>query len=260
MELLALLENIQREDLDPVDQAHIFQHLINRFGLSLRDLAARVHKSHESVAQRLRLLQDPEVTEAVRAGVLSPTVADKIAKLDDPDRRRELLQRAFRGERLRVKDVQPEPPSTGPSSAQPAQGSLDALPPRDEPQARPPMAGAEQPTPSPADVARHPVDAEPLPPVPSADGIPASPPGRSPSPPPTASPTAAADEASATLLGIAALRHDLMTLSLPPDHHARQRLAHELQALLVAVQGSLLELRQLEAPGRRPAGDADAPI
>ncbi len=106
MERQALMENIQRSDLDPLDEAHAYQRLMERFTLSLRDLAASVHKSHEYVAQRLRLIEDPRIEATVRAGQMGPTVAQEVARVKDPVTRDLLLDRAARGERVTVQDVQ----------------------------------------------------------------------------------------------------------------------------------------------------------
>ncbi len=139
METVALLENVQRADLDPVDEAYAYQRLMARFGLSLRDLAARVHKHHEYIAQRLRLITNPAVEAAVRGGLLGPTVAQELARLDDPTRRTELLARAEHGEHVTLKDIQHAKSaarrglsknSTAATLAQPAQPAI-APPPVD---------------------------------------------------------------------------------------------------------------------------------
>ncbi len=109
MEVLALIENVQREDLDPLDEAHAYRRLMDRFGLSLRDVAGRVKKSHEHVARRLRLIADPAVEEAVRTGTIGPSVAAELARIEDPERRRDLLGRAEAGTRLTMKDISAPP-------------------------------------------------------------------------------------------------------------------------------------------------------
>lgn len=105
LEVLTLLENIQRADLDPVDEAHAYRRLLDRAGISQRALAARLHKDPEYVAQRLRLIADPQVEQAVRAGLLGPTVGQELARVADPARRRGLLDRAAGGERVTVQEV-----------------------------------------------------------------------------------------------------------------------------------------------------------
>jgi ParB family chromosome partitioning protein len=105
MEMMALVENIQREDLHPLDEAHAYRRLMERFTLSLREIAGHIHKSHEHVAQRLRLIEIPEIEAAVRNGHLKITVAHEIAQIDDPATRQEMIHQALAGTRLRVKDV-----------------------------------------------------------------------------------------------------------------------------------------------------------
>ncbi len=70
---LALIENLQREDLNPLEEARAYRVLIERFGLSQEEVAARVDKSRPSVANALRLLNLPEDIQAdVESGRLSP--------------------------------------------------------------------------------------------------------------------------------------------------------------------------------------------
>ncbi len=93
MELLALLANTQRNDLAPLDEARAYKRLMAQRRLSLREMAGVVHKSHEHVAQRLRLLDNPDITAAVDDGWLTPTVALSVDRVTDPARRAALLDR-----------------------------------------------------------------------------------------------------------------------------------------------------------------------
>jgi ParB family chromosome partitioning protein len=69
---LALIENIQRADLTPLETAEAFQLLSDEFGLRHGDIAVRVGKSRESISNTLRLLKLPdEVKQALRAGLIS---------------------------------------------------------------------------------------------------------------------------------------------------------------------------------------------
>lgn len=69
---LALIENIQRTDLSPLDTAEAFEQLVDEFGLRHEDIAERVGKSRESVSNTLRLLRlPPEAKDALRAGTIS---------------------------------------------------------------------------------------------------------------------------------------------------------------------------------------------
>ena len=69
---LALVENLQRADLDPLETADAYRQLINRFGLSHEDVANRVGRARSTVANTIRLLDlAPEVQAAVAEGRLS---------------------------------------------------------------------------------------------------------------------------------------------------------------------------------------------
>ncbi|HPG52596.1 MAG TPA: ParB/RepB/Spo0J family partition protein, partial [Spirochaetota bacterium] len=66
---LALIENIQRTDLNPIEEAEAYRVLIDRFNLRQQDIAARVGKDRATVANCLRLLQlPPEIREALSGG------------------------------------------------------------------------------------------------------------------------------------------------------------------------------------------------
>ena len=69
---LALIENLQRQDLNPVEEALGYRSLMEDYGLTQEDAAKRVGKSRPAVANALRLLNlSPEVLEKVRAGELT---------------------------------------------------------------------------------------------------------------------------------------------------------------------------------------------
>jgi ParB family transcriptional regulator, chromosome partitioning protein len=69
---MALVENLQREDLNPIEEAQGFERLIDEFGYTQEALAARVGKDRSTVANALRLLRLPEgVRDLVTAGRLS---------------------------------------------------------------------------------------------------------------------------------------------------------------------------------------------
>jgi ParB family chromosome partitioning protein len=57
---LALVENLQREDLDPIEEAHAYRQLVDEFGFTQEQLAERVSRARSSVANILRLLDLPE--------------------------------------------------------------------------------------------------------------------------------------------------------------------------------------------------------
>jgi len=106
-EVLALLENVQRQDLDPVDEARAYQRLMDRLHLSQHALAVSLDLNHTYVRNRLLLIEDPRIEAAVRSGTLGVTVAQEMARDTDEEQRAALLGRAAQGERVRVRDVKP---------------------------------------------------------------------------------------------------------------------------------------------------------
>jgi ParB family chromosome partitioning protein len=87
---MALIENIQREDLNPIEEALAYQRLATDFGLRQEDIAAQVGKDRSSVANSLRLLKLPEEVRAeVASGRLSMGHARAIVALaNEADQRR----------------------------------------------------------------------------------------------------------------------------------------------------------------------------
>src|ERR1700687_856062 len=69
---MALIENIQREDLNPLEEARAYRRLMEEFHLPHDDIAKRVGKDRSTIANTVRLLQLPdEVQSAIEAGLLS---------------------------------------------------------------------------------------------------------------------------------------------------------------------------------------------
>lgn len=91
---LALIENLQREDLDPIDEAEGYSQLLEEFGLTQAQLAGRVGKSRPAVSNALRLLELPEsVRERVKEGALSAGHARTLLGLEDRSRIEEVADR-----------------------------------------------------------------------------------------------------------------------------------------------------------------------
>lgn len=81
---VALIENIQREDLNPIDEAQAYQRLIDEFHLKQDDLATAVGKDRSSIANHLRLLKLPaSVREQVAGGAMSMGHARALLGLED---------------------------------------------------------------------------------------------------------------------------------------------------------------------------------
>ena len=79
---LALIENLQREDLDPIEVAEGCRQLIDRYGLTQEEAANRLGKSRSAIANSMRLLTLPEpVREQVRTGAISAGHAKAILSL-----------------------------------------------------------------------------------------------------------------------------------------------------------------------------------
>ena len=91
---LALIENLQRQDLNPVEEALGYQTLINEYGLTQEDAAKQVGKSRPAVANALRLLGlCPEVLEKLRKGELSAGHARAILTLKSEKNQMEAAQK-----------------------------------------------------------------------------------------------------------------------------------------------------------------------
>ena len=104
---LALVENIQREDLNPIERARAFEKLVGEFGLMQKDVAGRIGKSREVVANALRLLRLPsEMQEAMLANSITESHARVLLTLEhDPVAQRALFER-IRAADLSVRDAE----------------------------------------------------------------------------------------------------------------------------------------------------------
>ena len=86
---MALIENIQREDLRVISKAKAFERLINEFSLTQQELASRLGKSREVIANTLRLLQLPlEIQKAIEEGLINEGHARAILLLNNPEKRK----------------------------------------------------------------------------------------------------------------------------------------------------------------------------
>jgi ParB family chromosome partitioning protein len=80
---LALIENVQRENLTPLEEAEAYRHLLDVYGLTHDEIAARVGKSRPAITNALRLLALPETVKAqLEAGELSPGHARAVLAVD----------------------------------------------------------------------------------------------------------------------------------------------------------------------------------
>jgi len=103
---LALIENLQREDLAPLERATAYQHLIDNAGATVEALATRLGESRANVVNYLRLLKlDREVQDMLSAGELAMGQARAIAGISNPQRQLALARLAVR-RNLSVRQVE----------------------------------------------------------------------------------------------------------------------------------------------------------
>lgn len=93
---LRLVENLQRQDLNPVEEAEALRRLLERHGYTQEQLTARLGKSQPWISNRLRLLELPEeVRDLISRGMLSAAAGRELLRLaEHPDRLRALATRA----------------------------------------------------------------------------------------------------------------------------------------------------------------------
>lgn len=88
---LALIENLQRQDLNPLEEAHAYQRLSEEFGLTQEEIARRVSKSRPAVANSMRLLQLPEeIREQIADGRISAGHARSLLALESANQQHQL--------------------------------------------------------------------------------------------------------------------------------------------------------------------------
>lgn len=103
---IALIENIQREDLNPVEEAEAYKALMETARISQEEVAEKVGKSRPAVANALRLLKLPaEMLEALRRGDLSPGHARAVLAVGSDDDRWSLFRRIL-AEGLSVREAE----------------------------------------------------------------------------------------------------------------------------------------------------------
>jgi len=106
MPLLALLENIQREDLDPIERANAYLTLMKSTGWTQEQLAERVSEARATIANSVRLLELPKDIQAlVSRGTLSAGHARALVSVRDPDTQKRLCQQTIR-DNLSVRELE----------------------------------------------------------------------------------------------------------------------------------------------------------
>ena len=103
---ISLIENIQREDLNPIEEARAYRRLSEEFHLTQEEIAQKVSRNRTSVANTMRLLRLPEsVQEMVSDGRLSMGQARALISLTDEERQKEIADRIVE-QNLSVREVE----------------------------------------------------------------------------------------------------------------------------------------------------------
>ncbi|MFL5718550.1 MAG: ParB/RepB/Spo0J family partition protein, partial [Chloroflexota bacterium] len=101
---IALIENLQREDISPLDEAAMYDRMIREHGYSIRKLAEKLGKDKGYLENRLRLADaPPEIRELVSLRKDSLSHAYELMKVEDPKKRRKLAEQVARGELTLIK-------------------------------------------------------------------------------------------------------------------------------------------------------------
>ncbi|MBI5003480.1 ParB/RepB/Spo0J family partition protein [Candidatus Kaiserbacteria bacterium] len=104
---LAIIENLQREDLNAVDRAEAFARLVNEFGLKHLDVGKRVGRSREYVSNTLRILALPaEMIQALRDGAISEGHTRPLLMLSDRPEEQQTLFKDITTRRVNVRDAE----------------------------------------------------------------------------------------------------------------------------------------------------------
>lgn len=103
---ISLIENIQREDLNPIEEAQAYKRLLTEFNLKQDEVAERVSKSRTAVTNSMRLLKlCDEVQQMIIDDMLSTGHARALISIEDPEQQYMLAQKIF-DEKLNVRDVE----------------------------------------------------------------------------------------------------------------------------------------------------------
>lgn len=103
---ISLIENIQRTDLNAIEEALAYKSLIDDYNLKQDELAERVSKSRTTITNSMRLLKlTPEVQEMIISEMISAGHARALLSIEDPKEQYEIAQRVF-DEKMSVRDIE----------------------------------------------------------------------------------------------------------------------------------------------------------
>ncbi|HHE45870.1 MAG TPA: ParB/RepB/Spo0J family partition protein, partial [Candidatus Moranbacteria bacterium] len=90
---LAIIENIQRQDLDSIEEAKSYRELINKFSLTQEEIAKKLGKSRSAVANKIRLLNLPiEIQKALTKGEITEGHARLLLAIPNPEKQRAFFE------------------------------------------------------------------------------------------------------------------------------------------------------------------------
>jgi ParB family transcriptional regulator, chromosome partitioning protein len=132
---MTLVENLQREDLNPMEQARAFQRLTEQFNLTQERIAERTGKDRATIANSLRLLKlESMIQDLIEEGKLSAGHGRALLAIADSKERLELARRIARGgmsvrqvERLAARSAKPRPATAAPTVDPNTKAALEAL-------------------------------------------------------------------------------------------------------------------------------------
>ncbi|KKT90628.1 MAG: ParB-like protein partition protein [Candidatus Jorgensenbacteria bacterium GW2011_GWA2_45_13] len=118
---VALIENIQRSDLNAFETAKAYARLQDEFGLTQREIAARVGKSRESVGNTLRLLNLPShIQQAISEGKINESQARTLLSIEDSERQERMFRELISGKTMTVRELRQR--TAAPEKKDPIQG------------------------------------------------------------------------------------------------------------------------------------------
>lgn len=120
---LSLIENLQREDLNPIEEAEAFKGLMDQFHFTQEEISRKVGKDRTTIANTIRLLKlPPEIQQSLASGAVSMGHARAFLSLNAPEKQKLALQKVLSAglsvrqterlvNKLRSKSRRPAPPS-----------------------------------------------------------------------------------------------------------------------------------------------------
>ncbi len=104
--VVSLIENIQREDLSPVEEAVAYRRMVKEFSMTQEEISEKVGKSRPTVANTLRILTLPkDLIELIKEGKLTSGHARALLQIDNPKKRKALALKIVR-EKLTVREAE----------------------------------------------------------------------------------------------------------------------------------------------------------